>query len=427
MLCYTRLHVWTSRRPYLGMVPQPDIASPGNLERAARGNVHREEYHVSSVFGQSLDEIARAAAKAMHTLQSRLARLASETGRYQSQVDAERSSVQREREELDIEYSLTVGSSHVVEAPDSADLRQRELVLTEEALRAVALQRQLADFATFVGNSARQFVEQGELLDADAATQAAIRSAAFAAQEQERQRLAREIHDGPAQALANAIVALEFVERAIRAPDPDGAARALDEVERIKSSLRDGLTEIRRFIFDLRPTMLQDRGLPQTVEHYIATYQSVFPMTIEFRPVGRLPRLTPEQELTAFRIIQEAIQNARKHARATRVVVTIRCVDQLLDIVVSDNGRGFSPERVTTHMMSGAGLRGMRERAALIGGTLQIDTVLGEGTTIELRVPLSLESATASDAMEEQPPALREAIAPRERDHVVNVLRQYGR
>jgi two-component system sensor histidine kinase DegS len=353
---------------------------------------------VSSVFGQSLDDIARAVAKAVHSLESRLSRLSSEATLHQSALEAERSSAQREREELDIEYSLSVGSPFVIEAPDTLALRQREGRLTQEAIRAGALQRQIADFAGFLGTAARRFESHGELPDADAANLAALRSASFAAQEQERQRLAREIHDGPAQALANAIVALEFVERAIRMSTGPATDRALDEVERIKCSLRDGLTEIRRFIFDLRPTMLQDRGLPQTVEHYIATYQSVFPMTIELNAPAQLPRLTADQELTAFRVIQESIQNARKHARATKVSVTVAQIDHVLYVVVSDNGRGFSPERVTSHLMSGAGLRGMRERAALIGGKLTIDSAPGDGTTVELQAPIAVEGHVVEGA-----------------------------
>jgi two-component system sensor histidine kinase DegS len=219
-------------------------------------------------------------------------------------------------------------------------------------------------------------------------TEAAIRAASAEAQETERQRLAREIHDGPAQALANAVIALEFVERAIKAGGEGSTARALEEVERIKATLREGLTEIRRFIFDLRPTMLQDRGLTATIEHYVATYQSLFPMAVELEARRRLPRLSAEHELAAFRVIQEAIQNARKHARATNVSVEIGEEDGELRVVVSDNGRGFSPERVSTHLMGGAGLRGMRERAAFVSGSLRIDSAPGEGTRISLHIPL---------------------------------------
>jgi len=213
--------------------------------------------------------------------------LAADVEQRKHEFDASRAVAQREREELDIEYSLAVGAQYVVEAPGTEELRATERGLTEQTIRAGALQRQLSEFAALLTTSARQFDAEGELPGVDAATQAAIRSAAVAAQEQERHRLAREIHDGPAQALANAIVALEFVERAIKAGGDQTAGRALEEVERIKSSLREGLTEIRRFIFDLRPTMLQDRGLSLTVEHYIATYQSVFPMAIDFRSHSR--------------------------------------------------------------------------------------------------------------------------------------------
>jgi two-component system sensor histidine kinase DegS len=318
-----------------------------------------------------------------------LTRLATDVEHRKQEFDTARASAQREREELDIEYSLAIGAQYVVEAPGSEDLRSAERYLTEQTIRAGSLQRQLTEFVALLTTSARQFGADEGLPGVDAATQAAIRSAAVSAQEQERQRLAREIHDGPAQALANAIVALEFVERAIKIGGESTSGRALEEVERIKSSLREGLTEIRRFIFDLRPTMLQDRGLALTVEHYIATYQSVFPMTIDFRVAQSLPRLTPDQELTAFRVIQEAIQNARKHSRASRVMVSIAQIDQAVFVAVSDNGRGFSPERVTTHLMGGAGLRGMRERATLVGGTLTVDSAPGEGTTIELQIPIA--------------------------------------
>ena len=352
----------------------------------------------------ALDEAAKTAANAILTLESRLARMAAEVEQHKHALEASRAMAQREREELDIEYSLSIGSQYVVEAPETAELRSAERQLTQQTIRAGALERQLAEFAALLGASARRFGADGELPGVDAATQAAIRSAAVEAQEQERQRLAREIHDGPAQALANAIVALEFVERAIKASGDISGSRALDEVERIKGSLREGLTEIRRFIFDLRPTMLLDRGLALTVEHYIATYQSVFPMSIELLAAPMLPRLTADQELTAFRVIQEGIQNARKHSRASRVSVSIAHVELMLYCAVTDNGRGFSPERVTTHLMGGSGLRGMRERAALVGGAVLIESEPGEGTTIELQIPL-------------QPPALEDMSATSIRDH----------
>lgn len=338
--------------------------------------------------GPSLDDVARAATDAIEQLEERLADLVSSVDRIKSDIDATRSHVQRDREELDIEYLLATGSQYIVTSPESAELRVHEKALTIEALRAGSMHRQFSEFMTFIGTSARQFSSHGELLGMDATTQAVVRSAATATQETERHRLAREIHDGPAQALANAIIALEFVERAIRGGN-GSMSRPLEEVERIKSALREGLTQIRRFIFDLRPTMLQDRGLVATVGHYIQTYQSLFPMTIDLASDGVSAALSAEQELTAFRVIQESIQNARKHARATHILVRIAEGGDDVEVAIADDGRGFSPERVTTHMMGGAGLRGMEERAALVGGSIRITSAPGEGTTITLTMPLT--------------------------------------
>lgn len=343
---------------------------------------------VTDIPGQFLDDLATDAVAAISGLEARLASLSAHVEHARAELDNARAKAQREREELDIEYSLEVGSSYVVEAPGAEELRRDERDLIERAMRASRLHRHLTEFATLIGTTQRMFNSEGEMIGQDAATQAAIRSAAAMAQETERQRLAREIHDGPAQALANAIIALEFVERAIRSGGESTQNRALEEVERIKSTLREGLTEVRRFIFDLRPTMLQDRGLTATVEHYIATYQSLFPMPIDFSYDLDLPRLSNDQELAAFRIIQESIQNARKHARASRTSVKVRMSDLRLVITIADDGRGFSPERVSAHMMGGAGLRGMRERSALVGGDIRIESEPGEGTLIEFTIPL---------------------------------------
>lgn len=347
------------------------------------------EMFVPSAPDERLDEVVQSSADATQALEGQLTAFAMRVEEIKDEVEYARSRAQREREELDIEYSLETGSQYVVESPDSGELRRSERKLTQDAFRASSLHRQLIEFSTLMSTSARQFAAEGVFLTADDMAQASILSAAVSAQESERHRLAREIHDGPAQALANAIIALEFVERAIRSGSDTQPSRALEEVERIKSTLREGLTEIRRFIFDLRPTMLQDRGVAATVEHYIATYQSLFPMTIDFHACDDLPVLNADQELTAFRVIQEAIQNARKHARASRVQVDITLREHELIVTVEDNGRGFSPERVTTHLMGGAGIRGMQERAALVGGIVSLHSSPGEGTRVELVIPAS--------------------------------------
>lgn len=345
-----------------------------------------------------LDDLRQSAIDAIRGLEVRMAQLVEESSEVVEDLDQERGHVQREREERDILFSLSGGLTELAEAPDTGELRTTEHALFDEALQARSLSHNLSDFTGVLSVSRRHLEDHEALPDFDDATQLTVRMAELRALEEERRRFARDIHDGPAQAFANAIIGLEFVERAIRVGGENPQERALNEIERIKGSLREGLTEIRRFIFDLRPTMLQDRGLVPTLEHYIGTYQAIFPMAVELNIQPELPRLTTDQELACFRTIQESIQNASKHARASRVDVDMRrAPDGSIEICVQDDGRGFNPERVIEHGMGGAGLRGMRERAELLGGMLEISSAPGEGTRIALKVPIvapNLEPAT---------------------------------
>jgi two-component system sensor histidine kinase DegS len=340
---------------------------------------------------QTIEEIREAALSAITQLAGRIDVLAQSLADLRDARDEERSKVQREREERDILHSVEIGTNDITAAPGTEILREIEHQLTEEHLRAGSLIRQLTDFSSVLNLAERQLDTNSALPDLDAATELQVKSSEIRVREEERRRFARDIHDGPAQAFANAIIGLEFVERAIRV---SGADNAIGEIERIKGTLREGLTEIRRFMFDLRPTMLQDRGLVPTIQHYVATYQSIFPMMVELTLDEDLPRLSDEQELTAFRMIQEAIQNASKHARADRVEVAIvHAEDGGTTVAVHDNGRGFIPDRVTAHALGGTGLRGMRERADLTGAILSIFSEPGEGSLITLHFPPPADSS----------------------------------
>jgi len=340
-----------------------------------------------------LDQFVRTALDAIKHLEGEITSLANQVGLVNSQLAQERTTVQQEREEKDIFYSLETGTSYLVAAPDTQELRKLEQELTEATIQATTLQRRLADFVTVLAVSRRQFETEGELPDVDAAGELALRIARIQAQEDERRRFARDIHDGPAQAFANAIIGLEFVERAIKLSSDE--APALSEIERIKGSLREGLTEIRRFMFDLKPTMLQDRGLVATIEHYISTYKSILPMDVELNIQTELPDLTFEQEMTAFRVIQESLHNATKYARASRVQVDIVAgSNQAVSVEVRDNGRGFDPGEVTAHSMGGTGIKGMRERAELVGGAFRVESAPGAGCSVYLLLPNAHKDAS---------------------------------
>jgi signal transduction histidine kinase len=124
------------------------------------------------------------------------------------------------------------------------------------------------------------------------------------------------------------------------------------------------------------------------VRHYVQSYQSIFPMVVTVDISEDVSRLDPEQELAAFRVVQESIQNASKHARASHVHVLIDATEEGgIRVEVSDDGRGFDPARVSAHAMGGSGLRGMEERATLLGARFSVDSMRGEGTMIALVLP----------------------------------------
>lgn len=201
-------------------------------------------------------------------------------------------------------------------------------------------------------------------------------------QEAERARLAREIHDGPAQVLANTVMRLQFVEQ-MQKHKPE---EVKGELGRIRSTLQESMKEVRRFIFDLRPASLTDAGLLPTLRQYTRDYSEQFNVPVELNLPENLV-LSANQELVVFRVVQEALQNIHKHAEATEIVVGIQQrPGGPVVVTISDNGRGFQTKGVR-RQPSSSGLVSMKERAATVGGTLKIDSMPGTGTTITLALP----------------------------------------
>ncbi len=337
---------------------------------------------------QSIADLAADAVHAIVGLSADVASLRARAAAIAEEIGSDRKRVQSEREEREILYSLEHKEADVAVAPGSDALVKIESTLVESLQEIDALDRSLADFASVLVTARRQLEANKELPDSDTANLLAVRMAELRAREEERQRFARDIHDGPAQAFANAIIGLEFVERALKSGRDTVLEDSMGEIERIKATMREGLTEIRRFIFDNRPTMLLDRGLAATVRHYVQSYQSIFPMVVTVDISDSVSRLDPEQELAAFRVVQESIQNASKHARASLVEVRIHeTEDGGIQVEVADDGRGFDPARVSAHAMGGAGLKGMEERASLLGAEFNVESKRGEGTLISLLLP----------------------------------------
>ncbi len=198
--------------------------------------------------------------------------------------------------------------------------------------------------------------------------------------EEERMRIARDMHDGPAQSMANLVLQAEILERLIQR-DPQLVVRELAD---FKDGVRAVLEDTRRLIFDLRPMSLDDLGLVPTLRKFIKEFGEKAAVNAQLRVMGEDVRLPGSFEPTIFRIVQEALNNARKHAKARNVEVLINFQADAVTAVVRDDGVGMDVAAVEAQIDSSRnlGLISMRERAQLEKGTLEIRSESGRGTEV---------------------------------------------
>lgn len=209
------------------------------------------------------------------------------------------------------------------------------------------------------------------------------------AQEEERKRVAREIHDGPAQLIANLVIKTELCEKLI---DMD-AQKAKEELANIRGFLRSSLSDVRKIIYDLRPMSLDDLGLVPTLQRYISNYSEENGISIDFMVFGAPKPLKPVVELAAFRIIQEALSNIKKHSEARNGCVRVEFTTDQLNLLISDDGKGFDKNSVKAARREGGGygLLSMKERVELLNGKFDIKTSHGKGTKIYASISLDIK------------------------------------
>lgn len=205
--------------------------------------------------------------------------------------------------------------------------------------------------------------------------------------EEERRRLARDLHDGPAQTLAAALFGVDLAVNALdRAP-----ATARDELLAARALVREALDDLRALMAGLRPRLLEERGLV-TALNGLAAMPPLWgtEVSVESQGIGPGERLPADVELAFFRIAQEAVSNARRHSGASRVRVSLAVRTGVAELLVVDDGRGFLWEPEFGWSSRGEGLPGMRERAELLGGTLRVESAPGTGTRIAVMLPFPL-------------------------------------
>ena len=271
--------------------------------------------------------------------------------------------------------SVTAGSHEALRSEH--DRLGRELVVYQGRLKRLdTTARGLELLASYL-DSPDPSPPEPRLAEADTSP-AAQTLRIIAAQEGERQRLAEDVHDGPAQVLTNGIFQVEYLHRVLES-EP---ATARAELTFLRDMLRDGLDEVRGFIATLRPPPV-DMGLAQGIHAAATDFQNRTGITVSVSVEGLDGRLTPDAKTSVLRVIQEALQNVRKHSAATEVSIGL----ERDHLTIIDNGRGFDVMRLASGQTRNFGLQFMRERAELMGSSLQIESRQGEGTRILLHLP----------------------------------------
>lgn len=208
--------------------------------------------------------------------------------------------------------------------------------------------------------------------------------------EAERERLYRDVHDGPAQVLANAMFEVEYLERIADRASGEARTALKAELGNLKSQFRTSLDSVRGMIYDLRPPVLSELGLTGAIRDYASEFQARYGLRVDCHLDAGDTGLDPAKELAIYRIMQEALQNVHKHAQAATVGIVWQKASVQWVMHCTDDGVGFDLVKVARRQRS-VGLLAMRERAELIGGTLQVQSTPGQGTAVTLLLPLGKE------------------------------------
>ncbi|EHQ88668.1 HAMP domain-containing sensor histidine kinase [Desulfosporosinus youngiae] len=208
------------------------------------------------------------------------------------------------------------------------------------------------------------------------------------AQEEERKRISRELHDETSQALTSLMVSLKVLES-------EATLRSVGErLQEMRQVVSQTLEEVHHLARELRPSILDDMGLVPALERYIRDYAQKYGTEVDFHTTGfEGQRVSGPAEVALYRMIQEALTNAAKYAKAQSISVLLNWRENWVTAIIEDDGVGFDPGNVTSSPSHGLGLFGMQERASLLGGSLKIESQPGAGTTVFIKIPVKADLA----------------------------------
>ena len=210
----------------------------------------------------------------------------------------------------------------------------------------------------------------------------------IAVEEEVRRRLARDLHDGPTQMLAAIIMSANFVREALA---HDALDHAVSELNEMLPLAEKALRQVRTLLFDLRPVILETQGLIPALESYARRLRESEGLNVVLNAQGGFQRLSHNAEVAIFSVVQEAITNAKKHARASRIDIDVAPQDDRLVVVIRDNGTGFDVKEVSGRYdeRGSLGMLNMKERAQLVEGSLTITSQPDRGTSVTLQLPFA--------------------------------------
>lgn len=259
---------------------------------------------------------------------------------------------------------------------------------------AERLAMRISSMLNFLSTSLSDVVAQLEAASKNKFLSAAI----IHAQEEERLRVSREIHDGPAQDVANLLMEASICERLVDI-DPDEAKESIQE---LRTNLRSCLSNIRQIIFDMRPMALDDLGLVAAVDQFVKSLSDRGILHASMSVEGTEIQLAPHIKTALFRIVQEAVGNIVHHAKVKKASLRMLYTEAAISILIEDKGEGFDVEAAMSAKTVDAaeahfGILGMKERAMIVGAQLSITSKKGEGTRVHVRFPLKPEEATPEE------------------------------
>ncbi len=208
-------------------------------------------------------------------------------------------------------------------------------------------------------------------------------------EESARQVLVRRMHDGPASSLSNFILQAEICERFFDS-EPQ---KARDELKALKRSATTTFNEVKSFIYDLRPMMLDDLGVVPTLRRYVESFEDKHDPVVTLNVTGVVGRMEEHVEVTIFRAVQELLNNSRSHGQATEIAIHMDQDEDRISIAVDDNGSGFNVDEAMgkDKTRTTIGLPTLRDRIEMLDGALAIQSSIGQGTKVEFSLPISLQ------------------------------------